>query len=216
MEETQTAQSKSEKKSQKKFPVIVIPGYLAPKEVMFFIKDFLYDEGFPVYDVDLGWSTDPVPALAQKLKERVDEVLREIGRKKLNLVGVSLGGIVGLYYIKKLGGNKKVKTFVAVGTPFKGSRLSYLGMLFMPDLAAPLHDITPSSPLLHDIQNSTTVKGVNIVSICSRHDFVSPPSNAYLKGARHVVVDVQFNPLTHQYLLVSQEIFDHVKDALLK
>ncbi len=215
MAEKKATKNKEEKKSER-IPVIVIPGYLAPKEVMFFIKDYLYEEGFPVYDVDLGWSTDPVPELARKLKERVDEVLNETGRKKLNLVGVSLGGIVGIYYIKKLGGNKKVKTFVAVGTPFKGSRLSYLGMLFMPDLSAPLYDITPASPLLKEIQNSTSIKDVNIVSISSLHDFVAPPENAALKGAKHIVVNVQLNPLTHQYLLVSQEIFDNVKKSLLR
>lgn len=200
---------------EEKLPTIVIPGYLAPKEVMFFMKDYLYEEEFPVYDVDLGWSTDSVPELAEKLKKRVDEVLYETGKRKLNLVGVSLGGIVGLYYIKKLGGNKKVKTFVAVGTPFKGSRLSYLGMVFMPEFSAPLFDITPESALLKEIQNSTPVKNVHIVSISSKHDFVAPPENAYLKGAKHIVVDIQFNPLTHQYLLVSQEIFDNVKQALL-
>lgn len=204
------------KNKQKKLPVIVIPGYLAPKEVMFFIKDYLYEEGFPVFDVDLGWSTERVPELAEKLKKRAAEVLRETGSKKLNLVGISLGGITGLYYIKKLGGDKVVNTFVAIGTPFQGHWLSYLGILFMPDVSAPLYDLTPNSAIIKEVRNSTYPKNVRIVSISSPHDFVAPPRMAHLKGAEHITLNVEFTPLTHQYLLFSQEVFDRVKQELLK
>lgn len=200
----------------KKLPVIVIPGYLAPREIMFFIKDYLYEEGFPVHDVDLGWSTERVPELAEKLKKRVNEILRKTGSRKLNLVGVSLGGITGLYYIKKLGGDKVVNTFVAVGTPFQGHWLSYLGILFMPDVSAPLHDLTPNSDIIKDVRNSTYPKNVRIVSISSTHDFVAPPRMAHLKGAKNVILNVEFTPLTHQYLLFSQEVFERVKQELLK
>lgn len=56
---------------------------------------------------------------AEHVKDQVESILKEVGVKKCNMVGVSLGGLVARYYIEMFGGKKRVDRLVTVYTPFR-------------------------------------------------------------------------------------------------
>ncbi|MDD5489818.1 MAG: alpha/beta hydrolase, partial [Candidatus Moranbacteria bacterium] len=63
---------------------------------------------------------------AQKLKEKIDEIKKQTGRPKVDLVAHSMGGLVARHYIE--GGNYEgdVDQLITLGTPHKGAPKAYL------------------------------------------------------------------------------------------
>ena len=64
------------------------------------------------------------------------------------LVGFSMGGIVGRYYLQHLGGAARVRVFFTISSPHAGSLWSYV----YPGLGA--RDLRPQSALLASLQAS--------------------------------------------------------------
>ena len=54
---------------------------------------------------------------AFQIKQWVDDILNETGAEKVDLIGHSMGGWSGRYYIKFLDGIDQVDDYVSFGTP---------------------------------------------------------------------------------------------------
>ena len=56
-----------------------------------------------------------------------DLILDKYGfEKELDILGFSMGGIIGSYWIKKFNGYKRTRNFITVGSPHNGTLLSQL------------------------------------------------------------------------------------------
>ena len=56
-----------------------------------------------------------------------DLILEKYGlEKELDILGFSMGGIIGRYWIKKFSGYKRTRRFISVGSPHKGTLASQL------------------------------------------------------------------------------------------
>ncbi len=56
-----------------------------------------------------------------------DLILEKYGyEKELDILGFSMGGIIGRYWIKKLNGYKRTRRFITIGSPHKGTLISQL------------------------------------------------------------------------------------------
>lgn len=58
---------------------------------------------------------------AQQLRIEVDKVLRYSGKKKVNIIGHSMGGLDARYLISTLGYGDKVASLTTISTPHRGS-----------------------------------------------------------------------------------------------
>jgi len=56
------------------------------------------------------------------IKKQMDEIIRRPGIKKVNMIGISLGGQVARYYIEKLGGKDVVQKLVTLFSPLVAPR----------------------------------------------------------------------------------------------
>lgn len=124
----------------------------------------------------------------------VDQVLRETGAEKVDLVGHSEGTTVGAYYLKFDGGKDKVRDFVGFGSNFKGTTLSGLEKLikrvlpyirnveeFVNEVCAACLEFLPGSDFLKDLNDGgVAVDGVNYTSIRSKTDFIVTPGDSSL------------------------------------
>src|SRR4051812_35484776 len=84
-----------------------------------------HSRGFRTYAAPqrlLGYGD--VRIAAKLVDDTVQRALRETGASKVHLVGMSLGGLIGLYYLKCGGGARFVERFVSVGGPLNGSSLA--------------------------------------------------------------------------------------------
>ena len=65
-----------------------------------------------------------VRKLATQVQERVDQICQEHEVDQVDLIGLSQGGVIGLCYLKLLGGAHRVRRFIAVGAPIQGTAIA--------------------------------------------------------------------------------------------
>ena len=65
-------------------------------------------------------SAQSVPASARELKTTIENVIRETGAEKVNIIAHSKGGLDSRYAISRLGMDKYVATLTTINTPHKG------------------------------------------------------------------------------------------------
>ena len=62
--------------------------------------------------------------LTKKLNELI---LEKYGlEKEIDILGFSMGGIIGRYWLQKFNGYKRTKRFISIGTPHKGTLMAQL------------------------------------------------------------------------------------------
>lgn len=98
-------------------PVIVFPGLGAGDFSTVPIRNFLSAQGYETHGWDLGFNLGPREGVLQKSLDRVAEIRRK-AKRKVSLVGWSLGGIYAREFAKALPND--VRTVITLGTPFAG------------------------------------------------------------------------------------------------
>ena len=75
-----------------------------------------------------------------------------------------MGGLVGLDYLKRLGGRHRVRRLVMLGTPAQGTWSALLGLVTAPLGLASLQ-LLPGSPFLRELAERPLPPGAEVVSI---------------------------------------------------
>jgi triacylglycerol lipase len=120
-----------------------------------------------------------------------------------------MGGLIGLYYVKKLGGASKVRKLIMLGTPIRGTWSALSGVLTLGVFSRSSWQILPGSRLLEDVTSGPTPPGVELYAISAARDWICPPSATRFPEALQISV-----PLGHSSLVVSPEVYRHVIWAL--
>ncbi|ABV88943.1 esterase/lipase family protein [Shewanella pealeana] len=109
---------------------------------------------------------------AKELSQQIDAVYGVDAN--IVLVGFSMGGIVGRYYLQQLGGARRVSQFFSLSTPHNGSYLAYL-----PYPSKGIKQLRPKSALLAELARSEAVlEGVKLYSYWTPIDFTIVPSSS--------------------------------------
>jgi pimeloyl-ACP methyl ester carboxylesterase len=190
-------------------PVLVIHGYLATKGSLHLLEHQLARRGHVVMSfrfgpINLGDIRDSAGLVARK----VESIIAQTGVDEVDIVGHSMGGLVGLYYVKRLGGRHRVRRLVLLGTPTRGTWRAVLGLFTAPLGLASLQ-LLPGSPFLQELAEAPLPKGVDVVSIGALRDWLAPVASTVLEGVRHVAL-----PTSHSGLLVDEEVADTVARLL--
>jgi pimeloyl-ACP methyl ester carboxylesterase len=129
--------------------------------------------------------------------------------KRVDIVGHSMGGLVGLDYLKRLGGRHRVRRLVMLGTPAQGTWSALLGLVTAPLGLASLQ-LLPGSPFLRELAERPLPADADVVSIGAVRDWLAPLASTVLDGVRHISL-----PTGHSGLLVDSQVADLVGDLLL-
>jgi triacylglycerol lipase len=172
--------------------MLLVHGFLATPRVVGWLGGQLGRLGYCPHGVHLGglfghFNARPVEELAAVVAERVEQLTREHGCERIDLVGHSEGGLIGRYYVQKLEGARRVRHLVTLGTPHRGTRWAYSGRLVRHVLPS-LRQMAPGSPLLRDLADETFPASVRLTSMYSQRDFFCPPPSCRLetRGAPHL------------------------------
>ena len=98
-------------------PVLVLPGLVASDRSTFPLRSFLKTLGYPAYGWDMGRNYGPLPGVESGMKDKVNQIAEEHGRK-VSLVGWSLGGIYARQLAKMM--PDQVRHVITLGSPFQG------------------------------------------------------------------------------------------------
>jgi triacylglycerol lipase len=168
----------------------------------------LHAEGFKVYSPDL------VPSDGEKGLDELAEQLKDYIKKYINeahfhLLGFSMGGIICRYYLQRLGGSKRVKRFITVSSPHKGSVLAY----FRPNRGG--RHLRPNSSFIQDLnKDKGWIKKHRFKSLYTPLDLmILPSSSSVLDSTCSEKFWVLFHPWMLQSKRVSKQIITLLSES---
>ena len=130
--------------------------------------------------------------------------------QEIDLLGFSMGGIIGSYWLKYYEGNKRIKKFISVGSPHKGTLTAQIVPRF---LLKGISEMKINSKLLSDIYASNDfLEKVDCISFFTIWDLmVFPGWKAYLpKGNKY-----SLNILKHKNLIKNDYAIDEIVKKLM-
>ena len=89
-------------------PVLIIHGFLGTRGSMYLLERRLVDDGFVCVSFNLGtFNSRDIRASAFLIHRKIERILAHTPSQKIDIVGHSMGGLIGMYYVKKLGGQPR-------------------------------------------------------------------------------------------------------------
>jgi len=155
-----------------------------------------------------------VRKLAEQLRCGIEAICEEQGVDQVDLVGVSQGGIIGLYYLHHLGGNARVRRMVTAGSPLRGTYAAVAALPLFGLFSPGLRQLVPGSRLLQELAVPVPAEWC-VSSVSVRGDFVSPPSRCAIEGAvENYVITGPVGPFKHQWMALSSAVVVEVQRIL--
>jgi triacylglycerol esterase/lipase EstA (alpha/beta hydrolase family) len=185
-------------------PVIVLHGYAMNRANFVVLGRRLAKAGLgPVFGFEY-WTFGRVAAAARQLGWFVDQVREATGADQVDVIGHSMGGVVGLYYVTLAGGDGAVANLVTLGSPLQGT-----------DVSAPVghagRELVVGSKLMARLASATLPAKTKILTIWSKADNLVPGgSQKPLPGAEAITYD----DLGHVTLLGSRRVASEIIERL--
>lgn len=199
-------------------PVLLLHGFLSTPRALGPLARRLGADGFRVFTVELGGlggrlNTRRIDELAERVRDEVEAIYRRNpGLPRLVVIGHSQGGLIASWWVRRLGGHRRVRTLVTLGTPHRGTHVAWAGILLgwlMPSIPQML----PGSRFMRRLHETAWPAGVGLLSFCSRRDRVAPwPSTVVAPGqarVRNVEVDAR-----HGDYLLRKRIYRRIRAEL--
>ena len=109
---------------EKRNPIILIHGLWNTSSIFSSITSKLDDNGIEYFAPTLkhSYGMTSIIDLTNTLNELI---LDKYGlEKELDILGFSMGGIIGRYWIQKFNGYKRTRRFISIGSPHKGTLIA--------------------------------------------------------------------------------------------
>ncbi|MEU5287647.1 alpha/beta fold hydrolase [Streptomyces sp. NPDC020755] len=106
-------------------PVVLLHGFIDNRSVFVVLRRALTRHGHRHLEA-LNYSplTRDIRTAAELLGRHVEEICERTGHSRVDVVGHSLGGLIARYYVQRLGGDRRVRTLVTLGTPHGGTAVA--------------------------------------------------------------------------------------------
>ncbi len=167
-------------------PVLLLHGLFASRRTLDVLERRLRRDGYGAFSLHLGglggiWNTRGIDDLADLVRAKVERIYaRNPALGPLTIVGHSKGGLIAAYYVKKLGGWRRTRAVVTLGTPHHGTPLAYLG-LPLGILSPSILQLRPGSDFLARLHDGPWPTQVRLTSIWSRRDALAPYPTALVE-----------------------------------
>ena len=139
-------------------------------------------------------------------------ILEKYGlEKELDILGFSMGGIIGRYWIKKFNGYKRTRKFITVGSPHNGTLTSQL----VPEYPFKgISEMKINSVLLRELsQCDYLLKDINCISFFTYWDLMVFPG---WRANLNLGEKISLNILKHKNLVKNSEAVERIIERLLK
>ena len=157
-------------------PILLVHGVLDNRSVFAVFRHALRRRGFGVvHAVNYSIWTADIRAAAHQLRRHVERVCEQTGADHVHIVGHSLGGLIGRYYVQRMGGSELVDTLVTLGSPHRGTHTADL-------VPTPLaRQLRPGSELLTELSLPAPGCRTRLLVVWSQLDqMIVPQCNATL------------------------------------
>jgi len=202
-------------KEKKLHPILIIQGFMAPTLTNLILKKRFQHAGFIAEDVPIeGLNSGDIRETARVVEMSVNAMRTRAGTGKVDLIGISMGGLIGLHYLRKLGGDKYVRRFVGIGAPFKGTHMARFMHAATMGRAPGAEQMIPESSFLRELHEAEFKHEAEIYSVHASADAFVTESSATLAGAKLIKSEHGFWPAGHYTPLFLQKDFELIRDIL--
>jgi pimeloyl-ACP methyl ester carboxylesterase len=186
-------------------PIIVIHGYAMNRANFLPLAFRLARAGLgPIVGFEY-WTLGRTAAAARQLGWFIDRVRAETGADHVDVIGHSMGGVVGRYYVTLGGGDGRVAHLITIGSPHAGTDVSAVGV------GHPTRELLAGSKLVTRLAAAPPPRETRVTTILSRADALVPEANqGEVAGAERIVYD----DLGHVALLGSRRVAQAIIERL--
>lgn len=192
-------------------PLVLVHGLWDTPRLFHRLQQRLGDRRTPLLIPHLshGLGNVPIPELARRLGSHIEAAFGP--DTPIDLLGFSMGGVIGRTWIQLQGGRQRTRRFLSVGSPQQGTLTA---QPWPRQLLASIADMKLGSPLLRQLnQNLDGLRGVECWSAyCICDLMVVPGWRAFLPVGPRQALPV----LTHQQLMHHPAALEPVVAALLR
>lgn len=167
---------------------------------------YLSQQGWSVYTLNLtpNNASLSLDKLANQVADYVDKTFAP--EQPIDLVGLSMGGLVTRYYVQRLGGMNRVQRFITISSPHQGTRMAYLST--RPGCV----QMRPGSDFLKDLnQDASSLAQLNFTSIWTPLDFIIVPAKS---SQMPVGQEVKVSVFAHAFMARDFQSLQAVASAL--
>ncbi|MFG2991457.1 esterase/lipase family protein [Streptomyces sp. NPDC048257] len=191
-------------------PILLLHGFTDNRSVFVLLRRALGAGGRHVEAYNYSPFTLDLRVTARHLARRVEELCERTGQERVELIGHSLGGLVGRYYVQRLGGDARVRTLVTLGTPHSGTRVAP----FM-DAHPLVRQMRPDSEVLTELAAPAPGCTTRCVAFWSEFDaLMAPVGSARIEHPDLRVENVQVTGIGHLALPAHPAVITAVRRAL--
>ena len=191
-------------------PVLLVHGYAHNQSGWWVIDRALRRAGFTsVHRLNYLPFGSGVPALADRLADRIEEICALTGAERVHVVAHSLGGVLLRWYVQECGGGARVATAITLGSPHEGTVMSYL----WPERTA--RQLAPGSWVTRRLAAGARPTPVRWVALYSDSDLLVRPTSAGRLRARELgATNIVVHGIGHLSLLVTPKVVRAVTTQL--
>jgi triacylglycerol lipase len=191
-------------------PVLLIHGFLGTRGSMYMLERRLVEDGFVVVSFNIGTlNVRDIRRSSFLIHRKIERILAQTPFAKIDIIGHSMGGLIGLYFVKKLGGHTRVRRLVMMGTPLRGTWAALAGVVTLGLWSTSSWQLLPRSRFLDELAQGPLPPEVEIYTLAAARDWVVPLQTTRLPGATAVTV-----PLGHSSLVVSEGVYQRLVHIL--
>ncbi|MES4888335.1 alpha/beta fold hydrolase [Streptomyces sp. NPDC096012] len=152
-------------------PVVLLHGFIDNRSVFVLLRRNLAQHGRQrVESLNYSPLTCDIRTAAELLGRHVEEICERTDSARVDIVGHSLGGLIARYYVQCLGGDRRVRTLVTLGTPHSGTRVAPLA-----DAHPIVRQMRPGSAVIEELSRPAPGCRTRFVSFWSDLDSLMVP-----------------------------------------
>lgn len=205
--------------SGKQPPVLLIYGFFSSQRTLAILEKLLTLRGYEVVSYNLGGAfgtffTRGIRETASFVDKKVKRLMNKHKVDKIYIVAHSKGGLVGLWWLLKMGGYRYCDHIITMGTPFHGSWLTYFALLtplgfFWKDV----WQMRPKSKLLKELHDAPARDNLKVYNFYSDRDGVAKGRKGIFHYAGHTV-PIPMHHFAHFEFLYRREVADQISMIL--
>jgi len=192
-------------------PVILLHGFIDNRSVFVLLRRNLAQHGRQhIESLNYSPLTCDIRTAAQLLGRHIEEICERTGQPRVDVVGHSLGGLIARYYAQCLGGDRRIRTLVTLGTPHSGTRVAPLAN------APPIvRQMRPGSGLIEELRGPAPGCRTHFVSFWSDLDpLMDPLETACVDHPDLLAQNVRVSGIGHLALPVHPAVAAGIREAL--
>ncbi len=200
-------------------PVLLLPGFLATRRSLRILEHRLRRDGFSPFSLNLGglWGTFNTLSIEERaafVREKIERLYQRFPLGPLAIVGHSNGGLLGRFYVKRLGGDARAYALITLAAPHNGAYFAYLGAPFG-GLFPSLREVRPMSDFIRRLKVGPFPQNVRLVSIYSKADKVASfPSTLLETNGQENLLNVDVRDVPHYGFLATKRVYQIVRREL--